>query len=202
MSASPNSSIAGTLQFAPTPGPLEGQALFRFLQQFFVSITLLPGNLFFPRWQPEPPNLPDYGTDWAAFGITSRDADKFAFFRHVPAVVGPPAVAGYDEFQRHEFLEILVSFYGPEADSFAATLRDGMQIRQNLDYLTAQNMQLINSGDLITVPELVKERWLYRVDLPVKLRRQIVRQVPILDLLGADITLDNEHYLTDITVNQ
>jgi hypothetical protein len=196
-----NSSTGGILQFAPAPAPLEGQALYRFLQQIFVAITQMEPTLFFPMWQLEPPNTPDVGTDWAAFGIQSRKSDTFAFFRHVPAVVGPPAVPGYDEFQRHEEMSILVAFYGPNADANAANLRDGLQVRQNLDPLEAQAMCLVETGDVVTAPELVKEQWLYRVDLPVKIRRQIVRQVPVLDLLGADITLNNELYTTAITVN-
>jgi hypothetical protein len=198
-----DSSTGGPLAFATSPAPLEGQALYRFLQQFFIGIcTAIPGNLFFPMWQLEPPDLPPVGTDWAAFGIRDRKSDTFAFFRHVPQDNTPmPPVPGYDEFQRHEELSILIAIYGPNADQNAATLRDGLQVRQNLDPLEAQNMGLIETGDLLTTPELVKEQWLYRVDLPVKIRRQILRQIPILDLLGADITLNNELYTTDITVN-
>lgn len=184
---------------APAPTPLEGQALDRFFQQFFVGITGLSGQLFFPRWQPEPPNLPAYGTDWAAFGIVDRKTSVFSYFGHVPATSGPPATAAYDEYQRHEDLEILTSFYGPDADTYASLLRDGIQVPQNLEILLLNAMGLIETGDLKTVPELVKERWLRRVDLSVKIRRQIIRQYAIDDMAGAGVTINNEQYLTVIS---
>ena len=196
-----DSSTGGYLLPAGSPAPLEGQALFRFMQQFFVGITGLSGALFFPRWQPEPPNLPPVGTDWAAFGINSRSTSVFSFVKHVPAVVGPPPVPGYDEYRRHEELDILVSFYGPDSDTYATLLRDGIQIPQNLEAIELAGMGLIETGELKTVPELTKERWLQRVDLTVRIRRQIVRQYPILDLVGANVTVNNELYTTAITVS-
>jgi hypothetical protein len=185
----------------PAPGPLEGQALFEFFQQFFVNLTGLPGTLFFPRWQSEPPNLPAFGTDWAAFGITKRSTSTFAYVRHVPGVNGPTPVSGYNEYQRHEELDILVSFYGPDADTYAALVRDGVQITQNLEVLELNSMGLIETLDLLTVPELVKERWLYRVDLTVRIRRLIVRQYAILDVVTSGVVINNEQYLTTIPVD-
>lgn len=193
------SATGGYLAPAGTPAPLEGQALYRFLHDLIAGITSLPGAEIRPRWQPEPPNLPTYGNDWAAFGITKRTNRKFAYVRHVPAVASP-AAPGYDEYQTHEEMEILVSFYGPNADINAAVLRDGLYIPQNLEVLQLNAMGLVDTGDLMTVPSLVKERWLYRVDLPVTIRRQILRQYPILDLVGADVVVNNEQYTTAITV--
>jgi hypothetical protein len=196
-----DSSTGGILSFATTPAPLYGQALRRFFQQYFVSLGVIPGTLFFQSWQLEPANTPPVGTDWAALEIRLGKADTFAYFGHVPQdnTTDPPTPA-YDQFQRHEELMILVAVYGPNSDANAANLRDAIQVRQNLDPLEAQSMCLVETGDMTTVPELVKEQWLYRVDLPVKIRRQIVRQIPVLDVLSADITLNNERYTTAITV--
>jgi hypothetical protein len=184
-----NSATGGYLLPAVSPAPLEGQALFRFLQQIFVNITGLPGTVFFPRWQLEPENLPAVGTDWAAFGVTSRRNNKFQFEQHQPAVVSTP---GYNEFQTHEELEILVSFYSSEsgnADMYAALLRDGIYLSQNREQLLLNNMGLIDTGDLTAVPSLVKAQWLYRIDLPVRIRRQIVRRYTILDVDSFDGTV-------------
>jgi len=197
-----DSSTGGYLLPSLSPAPLEGQALFRFMQQFFVGITGLDGQLFFPRWQPEPPNLPPVGTPcWAAFGINARGTSVFAFTKHVPAVTGPPDVPAYDEYRRHEELDILTSFYGPESDTYATLLRDGIQIPQNLEVIEQAGMGLIETGELKTVPELTKERWLQRVDLTVRIRRQIVRRYAIQSLVGADVTVNNELYTTAITVS-
>lgn len=200
----PNTSATGGYLIpAVSPAPLEGQALFRFLQQIFVGITGLPGNVFFPRWQPEPPDLVTFGTDWAAFGIVSRSNPKFAYVKHHPAVGLTP---GYDEYQTHETLEILVSFFGSEsgnADVYAAQLRDGLYIPQNLEQFQLNNMGLVSTGDLKTVPTLVKTRWLYRVDLPVTIRRQIVRYYPVLDVASANGTINVDGQLTlPISVTQ
>lgn len=181
----------------PAPAPLEGKALLEFLQPIWVGITGLPGALFFPWWQLEPPNLPPAGTDWASFQIVSRKNKKFAYITHVGGVGQLP---GYDVFQTHEELDILTSFYGPNADQYAALLRDGIYIPHNRDPLQLAGMALIDTGDLVTAPSLVKERWLYRVDLSVRIRRLIVRYYPVLDLASAGVTVNNEEYTTVIPV--
>jgi len=186
-----DSSTGGVLQPAGSPAPLEGLALFIFLQNLFVAICGLPGTAFFIDWQLEPANMPAVGTDWAAFGIMNRSNKKFAFIQHYPAVGATP---GYDQFQTHEEMEILVSFFGPDADTYAALLRDGLYIPQNREPLTLAGMGLIDTGDVRTVPSLTKAQWLYRVDLPVRIRRAIVRNYPILDLTGYQGTM----YLNEV----
>ena len=181
----PNTSATGgylSPSGTPAPAPLEGQALYDFLQQIFVNITNMPGTSFFPRWQVEPPNLPAVGSDWAAFGIVTRRNPKFQYVGHKPAQGTFPA---YSEFQTHQELEILVSFYGPNADTNAGLLRDGIYISQNREPLLLQNMGLVDTGDCITASELIKNQWLYRVDLRVTIRRQIIRWYPILDVASA-----------------
>ena len=175
-----NSASGGYLLPSGSPAPLEGKALFEFLQQIFVNITGLPGTSFFPRWQLESPNLPAVGTDWAAFGIVKRTNLKFQYVT---------ATSTYSEYQTHEEMEILTSFYGPNADTYAALLRDGLYISQNREVLLNNAMGLVDTGDLITTSELVKSQWLYRVDLRVNIRRQIVRQYAILDVLSESGTI-------------
>ena len=190
------SATGGYLLPYNAPAPLEGQDLLRFLQPIFVGITGLPGTSFFPRWQfPDVANLPT--GPWAAFGVVKRSNPKFSYQRHVPQSGNMPE---HDEFQTHETLEILVSFYSPDgtADYYAALLRDGLYIPQNLAILNTQNASLVDTGELRTVPSLVKERWLYRVDLPVRIRRQIVRWYAIQDLVAINVTVNNESYTTTI----
>lgn len=62
--------------------PLEGQALTNFLQEQIVGVTGIAGNLVRPRWQPEPPLLPDATIDWIAFGITERKGQTYAYTYH------------------------------------------------------------------------------------------------------------------------
>lgn len=186
------SATGGYLPATPSPAPLEGPALINFFQEWIVGLTGLPGKMVRPRWQQEPPNIPEEGTDWLAFGITNRAADTFAVELH------PPLGPDYNQIRRHEVLDILVSIYGPNADNYAHLLREGMALAQNREPLSLNSMGLISSGAVQTVPELVKEKWYYRVDMPFSIRRQIVREFRVLSLTSAQGTVNNENYLTSI----
>lgn len=184
----PNTSATGGyLTPSAAPAPLEGQALNDFIQQWVVGITGLDGTMVRPRWQAEPPNIPTAGVAWAAIGITSRPSDTYPYVKHDPTGLGS------DELQRHETLNVLVSFYdlgtNGLADQYAALLHDGTAIPQNSEALGAADMKFIACGEPVTVPSLLKQRWLYRVDLPVELRRQITRIYAVENLLSAQGTL-------------
>lgn len=181
------SATGGPLAPETTPAPLEGQDLNRFLQQVVAGISGLDGTVIFPRWQKEPPNLPSVGVNWAAVGIVRRDPDTYA------AILHDPDGGGGDELQRHETIEMLASFYGPQADSYLEIFRDGLQIAQNREVLQLAGMGLVDTGEAIAVPSLVKDQWLYRVDITMTIRRQIRRVYPVLNILssGGTITTDN-----------
>lgn len=186
----PNTSATGgPLSPAVSPTPLEGQALNRFLQQVVVGITALDGQWVRPRWQAESPNIPDAGEVWAAIGVVDRDSDTF------------PAITAFDTtLQKHEVLNILVSFYdlgtNGLADYYAALLRDGLMIPQNREVLTVADMGLVEVGRPVAVPSLLKQRWLYRVDMPMTIRREIQRVYPILPLVSAQITTKTDDGVT------
>ena len=189
----PNTSASGGALTPHGPDILDGQALNDFFQGWLVGITGIPGNLFRPRWQPEPPNIPVEGITWAAFGITARKSDVFA------AEFPDPSNPGYNVMRRHQILSILVSFYGPDAAMYADILNDGLQITQNLEVLSLNSMGMIETGDCTTVPELVKQKWLLRVDLPLRIRRQLVRNYSAETILSAGVTVDTE--ATTVQIN-
>lgn len=192
------SATGGYLQPTNTAtAPLEGDALFDFIQAWIVGITGLPGQYVRPRWQPDPPNIPQTGTDWAAFGITNRVVQLANAELHYKAVGLTP---GYDEIRNHEELTVTVSFYGQNADNYAALLREGMGLAQNREPLFVQNMAVVDWGSVVAVPELIKEKWLYRVDFEFRLRRQIVRDYAVLDLASGVVQVNNEHYVETINV--
>ena len=101
---------------------------------------------------------------------------------------------------------MLVSFYGDNADSMMSSFRDGMQIAQNREILTLNNMGLMSSEDIVAVPSIIKEKWLYRVDMRFKIKRQILRTYSVETLLSADIKLYEDTpppgTVTDIPVTQ
>jgi hypothetical protein len=191
------SATGGYLAPVPsTPTPLEGQALNRFLQQFVVGITGLSGSVVFQRWQPEPSDQPVFGTDWAAVGVMSRTADVNAYEGHISTGQGT------DIIYRNEILNVLISFYGPDADMYASLFREGAQLAQNREVLMANGFGFVESGDAVAVPELVKLRWLYRVDLHFWLRRAVEYTYPVLNLLGATGTIETDEGLSEtITVS-
>lgn len=178
------SETGGILSQSPSPDVLEGEELADFFQRWISALTGLRGNMVRPRWQPEPPNLPKDHEDWVAIGIKRRESDTYASEVHFPED------PGYNELRRHEILHLLASFYGPRADYHAALFRDGIQVAQNREILTLNNMGLVESGDVIAVPELVKDKWLNRQDLEFSIRRQIVRHYKVLNLNSADVSVN------------
>jgi len=169
------------------PVPPQTQSFEDFLQQVFVGISGLDPTLVRPRWQPEPPNVPDKGVDWLAIGITDWDPDTYAFVRHLGAMSD-----GADWLQRHETVNILASFYGPNASRNCGVLRDGFQIAQNREVLQANGIGLQETGTARLVPTLLKETWRYRVDMPIVLRRMILREYEVLNILTSGITVYND----------
>lgn len=192
----PNTSATGGyLKPSASPAPIEDDALQDFLQAMIVGITGMAAESVRPRWQPEPPNLKEYGDNWAGIGVVVRHPESFAAIDH------DPDEQGADVLRRSEVLEVLTSFYGPNAERNAGLLKDGLQIEQNRAVLREAGMALVDTGDPVEAPSLVKERWLRRIDLRMSIRRGIVRVYPILNLLSAEGTIDAEKVQVDFEVN-
>lgn len=178
------SATGGALLPAAAPAPLEGQALDRFLQQWVVGILGVDGSLVRPRWQAEPSNIPTEFTAWVAMGVTRRPSDTYPYVKHS---------SDGDHLQRHEDLHILFSFYDTgvdgKADTLGALLRDGLSIPQNLELLTENNMGFVSCGEQVPAPVLLNERWLYRFDMEVVVRREVERIYPVGDIESASGTI-------------
>lgn len=189
-----DSSAPGYLLPSEVPAPLIGQSLMQFLQQVVVGNTGMPGPTVVPRWQAEPPNLPPQFTAWAAIGIARRTADTFAFRGHVCQNTDVPPGPGFDDFQRTETIYLLCSFYDTgidgQADALAVLLRDNLQIPDNRAPLLANEMGLVEVTEMVSLPSLTKQRWLYRVDETVVIRRRIRRSYPILNLTSFGVLLN------------
>jgi hypothetical protein len=186
-----DSSTGGYLVPAALPAPLQDQALYEALQSMVVGVTGLDGTLVRPRWQPEPSLIPVAGTCWIAIGVTDREADVFPFLGFFPA-----DTTDY-QMQRHEEFTMLASVYdlgyNGEADTVAAVLRDGIMIPQNNDALAVNGIYVVGDSDLAVAPSLFKQRWMYRVDLKIRFRRQITRQYSVdpLVTVGVDLYTDD-----------
>jgi len=206
-----DSSTGGYLQ-AGAPEPVTGQSWEDFLQQViagivagFIATSTDPKGIahsssitpqyVIPRWQLEPGNMPPVGTDFIGFGETEADyEDGF------PAVLhsDPNNAVPYSSVDEHEIATWLLSFYGPNADTFMRVFRAGINISQNREVLVLNGVGHMSTGRAMKVPDLMKDRWLNRVDLPWRLRRQVLWQYPILDIYSLNVVLNNEYYLTQI----
>ncbi len=168
---SQDSTQAGFLRPSGTaPDYLEDDALDDFLQQLVVGITGLPAPFVRPLWQPEPTNLPDWGTTWAAVGLVESElVSGWSYETH------DPANTGTDKYTSWEYATFLVTFYGPLAATYDGLFRDGLFIRQNQEILLANGIGLVDWNRRAVVPELIKERWWRRVDRHVRILREINR---------------------------
>lgn len=193
------SSTGGYLSPTSTTLPLEGDALQDFIHDVVVGITGLDPKLVRPRWLSEPANIPDAGVAWCAVGVLTRPSDTFPYQKSV----NDDGNVGSVELQRHERLNIIASFYdlgsGGKADGLAALLRDGFSVSQNREQLQLNGWAFVSCEEPTPVPSLLKERWLYRCDLPFQLRRAIVRTYPIENLLSAEGVIETQNQ--DLTLN-
>lgn len=188
MSGTNSSATGGYLTPSTTlAAPPEDDALLDVFQAVIVGASGIPAPLVRPRWQPLPPTQPAFTVDWCAFGITRRAADATAYIAHDP--VGPTG-QGQDLLQRHESIDVLCTFYGPDSAGNAAALRDDLQVGQNREGLWAVNAGLIDVGEIIAAPELTNEQWVSRSDMTVRIRRQVQRAYPILNILSSQGTIE------------
>lgn len=178
----PDSSTGGYLAPSSIGGDVNDQALQTFIQAVVVGITGLPGNLVRPRWQQEPPNIPDVGINWAAIGPGQRERDPFA------AVVQG---ANNTTVIRNRVVEILCSFYGPAAEATGELLAMGFEVPQNREALTYVSGQwtgfnLVSgvSGPVIA-PALLKGRWYRKADYSFRVRQQQKYTYPVLTVESA-----------------
>jgi len=184
MMASPNTNTSATggylLPAPPSPFP-KHQTLEQFLQQVFVGVSGLPGDLVRPKWQPNPPKQPDIYTNWLAIGLQEEDADTFSY--------NSIDESGNNVFKRMEALTIQCSFYGPQALGYGRLVRDGLQLGQNREALQSGGMDFVSTSKMTRIPDLVNERWVDRWEMSVFLRAEDMRVYPILYFLSASGTL-------------
>lgn len=186
---SANSSAAGFL--APLTAPIYDNPLDDFFHAFLVALTTIPGQLVRPRWQPEPPNMPDFTVDWLAWGIVDIDEDRFAWQGQTDDVTSV--------VERDEIMTMLMSFYGPRASQLAKQFSASVQLSQNRAYLQPQKLTVIEVLNQVRIPALTKEKWVPRVDQRVLFRRRASWAYEIRTLESAQLGLDNELYVTPLT---
>lgn len=153
----------------------------------------IPKSFIRPRWQAEPPNLPQKPTDWVAFGVVRSEFD-----RNAAQVMRDD---GQLEVQRDELLYCMLSFYGPKAMGYQTRFRDGIEVSQNRDLLRAAGIGVVELQDPAIIPDLSKQTWVRKVESMLVLRRRTVNLYQVRSLIDlSDSFLDNEQYLTPLTI--
>lgn len=178
------SATGGYLTPTSCNGEVNDQVLANLLQSVVAGITGIPGNLVRPRWQPDPPNIPDTQTPdinghtitWAAIGVTDREGDVMASSHHKSGSDAHTSVV------INEVLSVLTSFYGLAAESMAQRLRLGFQVSQNRAALRQVGFGFVSCGDPRNVPELINQRWVFRTDIPFRVRYQQKYDYAVLDI--------------------
>lgn len=173
----PNTSATGGY-LQQVAGPLEGLDLRRFIGTVLVGVSGFEPELVRPAWQQNPPPVPNIDTNWMAFGITARRADN------------DPYQVEKDDGQRtlmlrHEELDIMLAFYGPDCLQKAAEVREGFELTQNTESLLLAGMAYIDLSDIIHAPELVNDRYFDRADTTLTIRREVRREYRILNFVSA-----------------
>ncbi len=184
----------GLIQPSPEDAEFDRQ-----IQVLITGLTGLTGPAIRPRWQVVPANRPNLATDWVSFGIVDSQPDDNPYISHqssntydsglrydIGTRYDAPVVES-DVVQRHEELQVLVSFYGPQAGRFARYVREGLYLSQNREGLT--DLSLISVGNITSVPELVNEQWARKLDLMLQFRRRVASAYSILNIQSAPVNL-------------
>lgn len=178
----------------------EDEALRVFFQQMVSGITGMPGTMVRPRWQPEPPNIPAFGTDWAAIGVTKRTRDVNAYIKHVSQKDSNGNNIGTDFVHRTEVLDVLCSFYGPKCEANSELLAVGLEVDQNREVMQLAGYGLVCVEDATMMADLQNDRWLTRIDLPFQIRRAQLYQYPVLDVIAAQGTIVEDSGGVNVTI--
>jgi hypothetical protein len=182
--------------------PIYDEALEDVFQANVAGITATDPTLVRPRWQPEPPNQPAFTTDWVAMGVSVTAQDWGVYQAHDPTIVTTPPGSGGDRVERDEFLELLLSFYGPNCHARMAQWRDGIMIEPNRWELYTYGIKLVEVMDPVYLPALLKETNVKRVDLRANFARRIKRVYAIQSVADVTVAINNVEFIDTVVIHQ
>ncbi len=169
----------------PQSEPPTREAIEDALQSTVVGITGLAPALVRPRVQSEPPKQPHYASTWCSIGLLSWRRDGF------PVAVHAGAAGGMDTVISWKTWAVMASFYGPGAEDMADRLMDGLFLDQNRDDLRAAGLTLASVGEPQDAHELVNQRWVRRVDLPLRIGTETKRVYGVRNILCGPVTIES-----------
>lgn len=162
--------------------PKYDEALEREISRWIRGVSGLPATLVFPRWTDPQPPVPENGTTWCGFGITT-----------VPMAFSPASVQVSEETSEQwawERVTVICCFYGPRGASAAAAFRAGVFVEQNNTELNNRaGLTLTEVGTLYNLPELINNQWVRRYDLTITLTRKTTRTYNINAIADVNIAM-------------
>jgi len=165
--------------YVPASGVVPSdQSLEDIFQGLIADITSLPGQMVRPRWQDEPPPVPGIKENWCAFGIKATRSDDGPYFKQNNE--------NMDNI-RHESIELLLSFYGPQGQHFANLFKDGLAIPQNIAQIRAHKIKFTGCGEVITAPDFLNNQYVHRYDLSATFNRKVERSYAVKTFLDYEI---------------
>lgn len=177
-----NTSATGGYLTPLTPLPIDDDNLSVLLHGLVVGVTNLSASLVRPRWQPQPPTMPDATVNWAAIGVISTE----------PVGPWPSWVHNNNQTSTmldQEELEVIATFYGPNSGSYAGLFQAGMRVQQNLEALLLAGFKLRVVRVSSHVPELVNTQYRGRSDVAFRLVREIDRTYVVEDIASAEVVM-------------
>lgn len=183
-----NTSASGGFLVPSSASPLEDVSLEDALTSLVSGVTGIDPTLVRPRWQATPPKEPEITLDWCGVGVMNDNPDA----GNVSTVHNPNDNGGLGSSTTTQqgVLDVMASFYGPNARGLSNLLRDGMMVAQNREAMYALGMGLVSKpGPGVKVPELINNQWRNRVDVTFAIRRTVSRTWPIENVLGVQITI-------------
>jgi hypothetical protein len=180
----------GYLQPDPPIVPSLDNDFIDVIQEMVCGITGIDGHLLFPRWQNNPPTMPEYNVTWGALGFSEAHSDVFA------AIIHDSNNEGRDILFRQVEIDVTVTFYGPNSGLYMAMLRDGLQIAQNREVMYSHGMAFVESSHVTANSELVNQRWTSRYDIVITIRRMVILTYNVQNLLSSQGTVTTGEYQT------
>ncbi len=174
------------------PPPINDNDLEDVLTALVSGITGIAGELVRPRWQPEPPDQPDFAVDWASIGITATEPDAFSYQEQIDASTV--------QLEQDEKLTVLLSCYGPNAQAMMSRFQQGIQMERNREVLAPLFLKFLSGTTARQVPALLKDRWVKRFDSNLFFSRRIKRRYTVAAIEGGSMGLNNELYTTNLLI--
>lgn len=154
----------------------------RELHSAISGITGLANTLVRPRYQANPPNIPN--EDWIAFGVSSIESD----YSNSNSIIAGDGLS--TTFKYNQRVEILVSFYGDNAEAISNKLCRGLLIEQNRAELRTKDIVYHGSDTLFSNYEKINTTWIKRVECSLSFGRKVTNEYDEKSLLTASVNYE------------